>query len=885
MAFLKRYKIFSIVLAFVMMLMTGFVANAQIQVGNDLSEVDYSFPREYEIGGITVTGVQYVDPAVVVMLSGLNVGMKVKVPGDKISEAIRRLWEQGLFEDIQITYTQKIAGKVFLNIDMKERPRISKFSLKGFKKSEAEEVRKKINLTRGDVATEHTYNKTKGIIHDYYAKKGYLNAEVIITEVPDTTATNYVNLVISVDKKSKVKIGDIVVNGNEVLTDGQVRSAMKETKRRGKFDPLRPLGAVVVNSVWDLVTLKPVAAEDEWAWYITENIRPRIFKTSRFDENDYEDDKELIIKKYNEKGYRDAKIVRDSVYVMDDKNIGIELDIVEGDKYYFGDITWVGNTKYDTATLNKVLGIRKGDVYNQDLLDKNLTYSEGGYDITSLYMDDGYLFFRVDPVEIRVENDTIDLEMRMSEGDQANIKRVTVRGNTKTNDRIIIREMYTRPGQLYSRSDIIRTIRELSALQYFDAEKLTPDIQPNPQDGTVDINYVVEETPNDQIELSAGWGYGRLMLSLGLNLNNVSLKNFFKKDAWKPIPAGDGQKLSFRIQTYGTTYINYGVAFTEPWLGGKKPNALTVSFYHSIYRNTYIETIGTFRQTGISAGIGQRLKWPDDYFTMYNGINLIKYNLWNYKSIFNFGTGNGDFNLIGYNITFGRNSTSNPIYPRYGSEFILSLEVTPPYSIINPVDYAALYPDEDEREDAMFHWVEFHNWKFKAAMYAELAEKLVLMTRMRCGFLGYYNPDIGITPFQRFCLGGDGLTGSYNFDGRELIGMRGYANNSLTPDYTVNGNEGGNIFAKYTMELRYPLSLAPTATIYALTFVEAGNCWLGFDRFDPFDLYRSAGLGVRIYLPMFGMLGLDWGYGFDEVPGVPDANGSQFHFSIGGSID
>ena len=885
MAFLKRYKFFAIALTCCLMLMTGYVANAQIQVGNDLSEVDYAFPREYEIGGITVSGVQYVDPAVVVMLSGLNVGMKIKVPGDKISDAIRRLWEQGLFEDIQITYTQKVAGKIFLNIDMKERPRISKFSLKGFKKSEAEEVRKKINLTRGDVATEHTYNKTKGIIHDYYAKKGYLNAEVMITEVPDTTAINYVNLIISVDKKSKVKIGEIVVNGNEVLTDGQVRAAMKETKRRGKFDPLRPLGAVVVNSVWDLVTLKPVDAEEEWAWYITENIRPRIFKSSRFDEGDFEDDKELIIKKYNEKGYRDAKIVRDSVYVMDDKNIGIELDIVEGDKYYFGDITWVGNTKYDTATLNKVLGIRKGDVYNQDLLDKNLTYSEGGYDITSLYQDDGYLFFRVDPVEIRVENDTIDLEMRMSEGDQANIKRVTVKGNTKTNDRIIIREMYTRPGQLYSRSDIIRTIRELSALQYFDAEKLTPDIQPNPQDGTVDINYVVEETPNDQIELSAGWGYGRLMLSLGLNLNNVSLRNFLKKDAWRPIPAGDGQKLSFRIQTYGTTYINYGVAFTEPWLGGKKPNALTVSFYHSIYRNTYIETIGTFRQTGVTAGIGQRLKWPDDYFTLYNGINLIKYNLWNYKSIFNFGTGNGDFNLIGYNIAFGRNSTSNPIYPRYGSEFILSLEVTPPYSIINPVDYAALYPDEDEREDAMFHWVEYHKWKFKAAMYAELVDKLVLMTRMRCGFLGYYNPDIGITPFQRFCLGGDGLTGSYNFDGRELIGMRGYANNSLTPDYTVNGNEGGNIFVKYTMELRYPLSLAPTATIYALTFVEAGNCWLGFDRFDPFDLYRSAGLGVRIYLPMFGMLGLDWGYGFDEVPGVKDANGSQFHFSIGGSID
>ncbi len=885
MTFLKRLKIFAIVLSCWAFLMTGFVANAQIQVGNDLSEIDYSFPREYEIGGITVTGVEYVDPAVVVMLSGLRVGMTVKVPGDKITQAIKNLWDQGLFEDIQITQTQKVGGKIFLNIDMKERPRISKFSFKGVKRSEAEELRKKINITRGDVATEHTYTKTSGIVKNYYADKGYLNTEVKMTAVPDTTMDNYVYLIIDVDKKHKVKIGEIVVNGNEVLSDGQVRGAMKETKRRGKFDPLTPLGASFINTVWDLITFRPMAAEDEIVWYTTENIRPRIFKASRYDEDNFEDDKKLIIKKYNDKGYRDAKIVKDSIYVMDDRNIGIALTINEGDKYYFGNITWVGNTKYDTATLNKVLGIRKGDVYSQALLDENLTYSEGGYDVSSLYMDDGYLFFRVDPVEIRVENDTIDLEMRMSEGEQATIKRVIVKGNTKTNDKIIIREMYTRPGQLYSRSDIMRTMRELSALQYFDAQKLVPDIHPDPTDGTVDINYVVEETPNDQVELSAGWGYNRLMLSLGLNLNNVSLRNFFKKNAWRPIPAGDGQKLSFRVQTYGTTYINYGVTFTEPWLGGKKPNALSVSVYHSTYKNTYTTTPGIFKQTGVSAGIGTRLKWPDDYFTLYNGVNVIRYTLSNYKNIFNFGTGNGKFNLIGYNITFGRNSTSHPIYPRYGSEFVLSLEVTPPYSVFNPVDYEKKYSDPDEREDAKFHWVEFHKWKFKAALYTEIYDKLVVMTRARFGLLGYYNPNIGITPFQRFCLGGDGLTGAYNFDGRELIGMRGYANTSLTPTYSLNSNEGGNIFAKYTMELRYPLTLNPSAMIYALTFVEAGNCWLGFDKFNPFDLYRSAGLGVRIYLPMFGMLGLDWGYGFDQVPGAPEASGSQFHFSIGGSID
>lgn len=885
MTFLKRLKILTITMLCWSFITTGIVAQAQIQIGNDLSEIDYSFPREYEIGGITVTGVQYVDPAVVIMLSGLHVGMTVKVPGEKITKAIKNLWEQDLFEDIQITQTQRVGGKIFLNIDMKERPRISKFSFKGVKKSEADELRKKINLTRGDVATEHTYTKTSGIIKDYYANKGFLNTEVKLTAVPDTTMDNYVDLIIMIDKKHKVKIGEIVVNNNEVLTDNQIRNAMKETKRRGKFDPLRPLGATVVNTLWDIITLRPAKAEEELVTYATENIRPRIFKSSRYNENDFEDDKKLIIKKYNERGYRDAKIVNDSVYVMDDKNIGISFDVDEGDRYYFGNISWVGNTKYDTATLNKVLGIRKGDVYNQELLENNLNYTEGGYDVSSLYMDDGYLFFRVEPVEIRVENDTIDLEMRMSEGDQATIKHVTVEGNTKTNDRIIIREMYTRPGQLYSRSDIIRTIRELSALQYFDAQKLVPDIQPDPSDGTVDINYIVEETPNDQIELSAGWGYNRLMLSLGLNLNNVSLRNFFKKDAWRPIPTGDGQKLSFRIQTYGTTYINYGVTFTEPWLGGKKPNALTVSVYHSAYKNTYTTVTGIFKQTGFSIGIGTRLKWPDDYFTLYNGINIIRYSLENYKSIFNFGSGNGNFNLLGYNITFGRNSTSHPIYPRFGSEFVLSLELTPPYSAFSDVDYDKEYSTVAEREDAKYHWVEFHKWKFKAAVYTEVADKLVVMTRARFGLLGYYNPKIGVTPFQRFCLGGDGLTGAYNFDGRELIGMRGYANTSLTPGYSADDAQGGNIFAKYTMELRYPLTLNPQATIYALTFVEAGNCWLGFDNFNPFDLYRSAGLGVRIYLPMFGMLGLDWGYGFDDVPGVKDAAGSQFHFSIGGSID
>ena len=863
---------------------------AQIQVGNDLSEIDYSLPREYEIGGITVSGVKYLDPQVLIMISGLQVGETIDVPGDKITNAIRKLWEQGLFEDVSITSVNKIGKKIFLNIELKERPRISKYSFKGVKKSEAEELRKKINLTRGDVATEHTYTKTTRIIEDYFYDKGFHNALVEVVAENDTTRDNYVNLILDVNKGPKVKISEIIIEGNEELTDNQVLKSMKETKVKGNFDPLNPLAPTVYNAAWDFITLKPKQAMARITDYFFDNYRVRIFKGSKYLEKNFEDDKLNIITKYNQNGYRDAHIISDSIYKIDDKNIGIAIKLDEGNKYYFRNINWVGNTKYDTTTLNRILGIQKGDVYNKELLQTNLTYNEGGYDVSSVYMDDGYLFFNVNPVEVRVENDSIDLEIRMYEGEQATIGKVSVKGNTKTNDHVVIREMYTKPGQLFSRSDVIRTTRELAALGYFNAETLNPDIQPDPSDGTVDIEYQVEETSSDQVELSAGWGYGSLILTLGLTLNNFSLKNMFNPEAWKPIPGGDGQKLSFRVQTYGKQYLYYGLSFTEPWLGGKKPNSFTSSIYHSTYTTPYEETsaaFGKFKTTGISFGLGKRLTWPDDFFTVYHGINLMRYKLDNYASIFNFGTGNGFFNVISYNISVGRNSVSQPIYPRYGSELVLSLELTPPYSAFSNKDYEALFPGEDnraEREDNMYRWVEFHKWKFKLAWYNEIYDKLVLMTRVRFGFLGCYNHNIGITPFQRFYLGGDGLS-NYNFDGRELIGMRGYANNNLTPYYYIDQNFGGNIFAKYTMEVRYPLSLNPTATIYALGFVEAGNDWFGVQNFNPFDVYRSAGIGLRIYLPMFGMLGIDWGYGFDDIPGVSGGNKSQFHFSIGGSID
>ena len=865
---------------------------AQIQLDDDLSDINYMNPQEYEIGGIVVEGAKFVDGSMLSMIAGLRVGDKVKVPGDDFSTAVKKIWDQGMFEDVAINATDFVGNKVFLQIVIKERPRVSKFSFKGIKKSEADEIRNKINLSRGDIATDHLLTKTRRIIEDYYYDKGYLNVNIDIEQTADTARESYIDMRINIDKGPKVRIGQINVYGNENMSEGQILAAMKETKQRGHFDPLTPLGPLVVNTVANVVTLKPLKAITGVEEYFYDNYRPRIFKASRYLESNFKDDEQKIIEKYNAKGYRDAIIVRDSVYKIDDRNVGIDLVIDEGDKYYYRDISWTGNTKYTAETLNSVLGIKKGDVYNKELLTKNLTYSETSLDISSLYMDDGYLFFRVDPVEVCVENDSIDLEIRLHEGKQARISNVTLKGNTKTFDHVVLREIYTRPGQLFSRSDVTRTIRELATLGFFNQESINPDVKPNYVDNTVDIEYSVEEAAADQVRFSAGYGYQMLILQAGLQFSNFSMRNLFNKSAWKPIPVGDGQKLGINVTTYGSRFINYGISFTEPWLGGRKPNSLSVSLYQSFYSNGQDRKIivdgkkeknpnfGWFQMTGFTIGLGRRLTWPDDYFSVYQGVNLMRYNLNKYKpAYFEIGDGNGKFNLISYNFVLSRNSVSQPLYPRNGSEFQLGLEITPPYSLFTNKNYTGLSDNEK------YKWIEMHKWTFKAVWYSELYDKLVLMTRVRFGYLGHYNSQIGATPFHRFYLGGDGLS-NVSMDSRELIGMRGYKNESLTPGYYINSNMGGgDMYTKYTMELRYPLSLNPQATIYALTFLEAGNCWLGFKDFNPFDVKRSAGLGVRIYLPMFGLLGLDWGYGFDDVYGTTGNNGSQFHFSIGGSID
>lgn len=864
------------------LLLLQFTSFGQIRLGDDLSEIDYSNPREYIIGGVTVTGVQYLDHNVLIMLSGLQVADRIEIPGDKIRKAIEKLWAQGLFENVRISATRFSDDLVFLNIDLQERPRLSKFSFKGVKKSEADDLRDKIKLVKGDVVTENVVIRTSNIIKKHFTGKGFLNTEVEIEQVRDSVKANEISLVIRIDKNNKVRIDKIHFSGNENLSSTRLKRAMKNTKDKGVFRPFHALDQLVTKTPRKVLTLNADTLIGFGTDVINENFRFRIFKSSKFIRDDFKEDLNSLIAKYNNEGYRDAAIVRDSVYRSGPRTISIDIAIEEGRRYYFGDIKWVGNTKYTAEQLNEVLKIRRGDVYNQSELDANLNYNPNEIDISTLYLDDGYLFFSVTPVEVRVENDTIDMEMRIREGKQATINKVIVKGNTRTNDHVVMRELRTRPGQMFSRSDIIRTTRELAQLRYFDPEKIVPTPIPNPGDGTVDIEYKVEETSSDQIELSGGWGYGRVVGTLGLSFNNFSARKIFQGSAWRPIPSGDGQKLSLRMQSYGKGYLSYSASFTEPWLGGKKPNSFSVSYYHSLYSNGLArssENYQSFKIDGFMLMLGKRLTWPDDYFTLMQRISIQTYRLNNYGSIFAFGNGNGKYNNYSYGITFARNSIDSPIFQRSGSEVSLSLDVTPPYSLFSNKDYASM-ADQDK-----FKWIEYHKWKINFSIYRQIIGNLVLSARTKYGFLGSYNNDIGITPFDRFYLGGDGLSGYNNLDGREIIGMRGYSNESLTPDYYKNKNVGGTIYNKSTLELRYPLSLNPSATIYVMTFLEAGNAWKDFSSFNPFALKRSAGVGVRVFLPMFGLLGLDWGYGFDDIPGLPSANKGQFHFSINQSID
>ncbi len=820
-------------------LLASFGASAQVLTGEQI-KVDYSSPIEYEIGGVTVTGANFIEPSIIIMVSGLTVGDKILIPGDDISQAIKNLWKQGLFQNVTISISSIQNNIVFLDIELVERPRLSRFEFLGIRKSEREKLEETLSLVRGDVITENLLVRAESSIKDFLHEKGYMKPTIEIKQTQDSLRLNSMVLEFNIDKGPRTRIKKINIHGNEELSDWKLKWTMKKTRER---------------SIWF------------------------IFSSSKFKKDEFIADKTKILDRYNKIGKRDAAIIKDSIYFVSEKRIAIDLHIEEGPTYFHRDIKWIGNTVYTDEMLSSVLKIESGDIYNQEKLEKSLYMNMDGLDVSSLYLDNGYLFFNIDPVEVRVENDSIDLEIRIYEGKQATVKRVTVSGNSKTNDHVIMREIRTRPGQLFSRNDIIRSQRDLLQLGYFDQEKLNVIPKPNPADGTVDIEYVVEETSSDQIELSGGWGANRIIGTLGLSFNNFSTREFLKKDAWRPLPGGDGQRLTLRAQTYGRGYISYSMSFVEPWLGGKKPNSFSVSVYQTTHRKDYASShpdYGYYSILGSSIGLAKRLQIPDDYFFLQQFLSYQYYDIFNPPLMFIFNKGNS--NNLSYKGVFGRNSVDAILYPRSGSEISLSLQLTPPYSAFSDKDYS------NATDQEKYKWLEYHKWGFKSNWYTALAGNLVLSTRTRFGYLGYYNRDIGISPFERYYVGGDALSG-WEIDGREVISLRGYGNYSLTPKDANNNYIGGNIYSKYTAELRYPVTLNPMATIYVLGFVEAGNAWSGFNNFNPFDVKRSAGIGVRVFLPMFGLLGLDWGYGFDAIPGRPNDSGSNFHFSIGHSID
>jgi len=788
-------------------------------------KVDYAQPQKYEIGGISVSGIKYLDQNALIQLSGLNVGEEVFIPGEEITKAIEKLWKQGLFSDIKIQAVKVEGSKIFLNIYLQERSRLSKVVFEGIKKSHKKDLKEKINLTAGGQITDNMISTARKIIHDFYDEKGYHHVDIEMVQKSDPALSNAIILHIKISKNKRVKILNINIVGNEVLSNKKIKRSMKNTKRK--------------------------------RWY-------SLFKSSKYLETSFEEDKLSILKKYNELGYRDARIVKDSIYKIDDKLLGLDLVIEEGHKFYFRNITWVGNTKYSTKQLSRALGIKKGDIFDQNILDKRLTIDDNA--VANIYLDDGYLFFNVSPNETAIVNDSIDLEMRVYEGKQARINEVRIIGNTKTNEHVVRREIRTLPGELFSKSAIMRTIRELSQLGHFDPEKMGVNPIPNQADGTVDLEYTVEERANDQIEISGGWGAGQIVGTIGLKFTNFSIGNTFKKEAWQPLPTGDGQTLSLRVQSNGAYYQSYSLSFTEPWLGGRKPNSFSFSVYHTIQKQTYYTgTQPVFKILGASIGLGTRLKLPDDFFFIRNQISLQRYNLTNWSG---FIFPDGVSHDLSYQVTFGRNSVDSPLYPRGGSSFSLALKLTPPFSLMNSKDYI------NASDEEKYKWTEYHKWTFKAEWYVRLLGDLVLSNKMQAGFLGYYNDDIGMSPFGGYNVGGDGMSG-YNFYGRETIGLRGYENNSLTPE------NGAALYNKLTMELRYPISLNPSAIIYGMAFLEAGNAWSSFDEYNPFELRRTAGVGLRLFLPMIGLMGIDWGYGFDEIPNNPGKNGGQWHFVLG----
>ncbi len=828
-------------------LLLFFFAGLHAQVADSVEVYDYSNPTDYEIGGITVTGADYSDDNALIGISGLRVGDKIRVPGSDIPRAIKALWKLRLFTDVQIIKEKTIGEVIFLEIKVQERPRLSTFSYKGAKKSYHDDLNEEVNkfLLKGGIVTENVKVNAAEAIEGYYEGKGFLDAQVAIEEIPDTTRVNSVKLRFNVDPGNKVKIQDIFIVGNDEVKEKKLEKQMEGTKEKR-----------------------------------------RLFSGSKFIRDDYETDKDNIITFYNKQGYRDARILSDSLWREDDGDLVIQINLDEGNRYYFRNLEWKGNSIYDAETLDRVLGIREGDVYNNELLETRLRFSQDGRDVSSLYMDNGYLFFNVEPTEVAVVGDSIDLELRIYEGPQATIDKVVISGNDRTHEHVIRRELRTIPGEKFSRSDIIRSQREIVNLGYFNPETLGINTPVNPQRGTVDIEYDVEEKPADQLELSAGWGGQRRVIgTLGVSFNNFSMRNVFKKGAWRPLPMGDGQRLSVRAQTNGQFFQSYNLSFTEPWLGGKKPNSFTVAgFYNRFaFGNSNSPDFQKFDIIQGTISLGTRLKWPDDNFVSSTALNIQTLNLNNWaQGLFITDEGelvtNGSYNNFSIKQTFARSTINDPIFPREGSRFSLAVQFTPPYSLFNNRSYSDL-PTEER-----FRFLEYHKWRFDAEWYTSIVGKLTLKAEAKIGILGAYNDDIGVSPFERFQLGGDGLNNQAfggGFAGVDIISLRGYEVRDLEANLSEFGSTVATpIFDKFTVELRYPISLNPSSTIYVLAFAQGGNAWRTIEDFNPFDLRRSVGFGFRVFLPMFGTLGFDYGIGFDKDPNTADGLG-DFNIVLG----
>lgn len=814
---------------------------AQSQVDSDTSNnaqplvlslpfsVDFLSPKEYTLGPVRVDGADNFDHNSIRLIAGLRTGQKVTVPGTQFSTAIRNLYKEEIFSNVEIFAEKEMNGILYLVIKVAPRPKLSRFKFRGINKREADKVREEIDLYSGKTITENLLYITESKIKGYFREKGFYNVNVKINRQVDTLINNSEIFLIDVKKGQKVRIKKIEIEGNQSISDFKAKNAMKDTK-----------------------------ALLDW----------RFFKKSKFTLAAYDRDKKAIMEKYNSIGLRDAAILKDSVYTIDEKGLGIKLVIDEGQKYYFGNFTWIGNTKFRSSFLDTILGLKYGDVYDKTLLEQRINFSMDGRDITSLYQDRGYLFSSVAAIETNVVDNHINYVIRIQEGKEARIKNIIIRGNSKTNDYVVRREIRTKPGDLYNRADIIRTQRDLAQLGYFDAQAIGINPIPNPQDGTVDIEYTVVEKSSDQIELSGGYGgagisgRGSVIGTLGLTFNNFSTKNIFKKGSWSPLPSGDGQRLSIRAQSNGRFFQSYNFSFTEPWLGGKRPNSLTIFASHTLISSTgNLKTNETFQGASISGGgigFGRRKKIPDDYFSAYYELGYNYYDIRNYGSIFPVYSNESGFSHdISFKYVLQRNSISEPIYPQSGSNLTFTSKASLPYSMLDNIsDYSSLTNQEK------FKFLEYYKIKFTGAWYFPLTKdkKLILSPRIGFGFLGAYNQGKGVIPVERFTLGGSGLTGVNQLGGREIIALRGYDDQE-----SLSSAGGDPLIAKYTLELRYPISLNPSATFFALAFVEGGNTFPSIRQFDPFNVKRSAGVGLRVFLPMFGMLGIDYGLGFDKI--------------------